>query len=253
MNLAGSLISVRKMKDCGRLATTRFAIELRSFASWPATKFLRKNISRSSNPISRAIGTSRIFLSSAGRSRRFEFVVVPLWRDAMRAFLNCLRHASQREAPTTAAFGLTRKIDIVSLCGHELSQSLCGSVLLHYPADRRLDVCLSWGAISAGHIRRDARFRQDDDAGRWLDSTRRGLADCIWITNPAGRIHLQRRDGGSLFYDSRGQRRNADGQVFPDLERRTASFQQRRIGHLLLLVFLVRRVLRRRPLEHRCD
>jgi hypothetical protein len=150
------------------------------------------------------------------------------------------------------AFGLTGKIDIVSLCGHELAQSICGSVLLRYAADRRLDVCLSRRAISAWYVWWDARFRQDDDAGRWLDSTRRGLADCIWTANAAGRIHLQRRDGGGLFYHSRGQRRNADGQVFSDLERRPASFEQRRAGDLLLLVFLVRRVLRRRPLEHRC-
>src|ERR1700731_4659558 len=101
----------------------------------------------------------------------------------MRAFLNCLRHASQSEAATTAAFGLTRKIDIVSLSGHELAQSICGSVLLRYAADRRFDVCLSWRAISAGHVRRDARFKQHDDAGRRLDSTRRRVVYCIWTTN----------------------------------------------------------------------
>src|SRR6266404_1843762 len=112
----------------------------------------------------------------------------------MRAFLNCLCHASQLPARQSAspahersgynrAFGLTGKIDIASLSGHELAQSICGSVLLRYAANRRLDVCLSRRATSAWYVWRDARFRQHDDAGWWLDSTRRGLADCIWITN----------------------------------------------------------------------
>src|SRR5205823_14520696 len=101
---------------------------------------------------------------------------------------------------------LTPKIDIVSLSGHELSESICGSVLLHYAADRRFDVCLSRRAISAGHVRRNARFREHDDAGRWLDSTRRWLAYCIWIIHAVGRVHLQRRDGSGLFHDSLGQR-----------------------------------------------
>ena len=52
-------------------------------------------------------------------------------------------------------------------------------------------------------------------AGRRLDSTYRRVAYCIWITNAVGRIHLQRRDGRGLFHDPRGQRSNADGQVFP--------------------------------------
>ena len=38
---------------------------------------------------------------------------------------------------------LTHKIDIVSLTTHELSESVCGPVLLHNAFGRRADVCLS--------------------------------------------------------------------------------------------------------------
>src|SRR5207253_833612 len=146
---------------------------------------------------------------------------------------------------------LTPKIDIVSLSGHELSESLCGPVLLHYAADRRFDVCLSRWAVGARDVWRDARRGQHDDAGRRLGSTCRRVAHCIWIPNAPRRIHLQRRDGCGLFHDSRQQRHHSYGEVFPDLERRTAIFQQRRTSYLLLLVFLVRRVLWSWSLEHR--
>src|SRR5216110_1584487 len=81
---------------------------------------------------------------------------------------------------------LTPKIDIVSLSGHELSQSLCGSVLLHYAADRRFDVCLSRRPVGARDVWRYARCRQHDDAGRRLGSTCRRVANCVWIPNAAG-------------------------------------------------------------------
>src|SRR5437773_6149741 len=138
-----------------------------------------------------------------------------------------------------------------SLNGYELPESIGGSVLLRYATDCRFDVCLSWRAISAGHVRRDARFGQYDDAGRRLDSACRRLAYCLWIAHAVGCIHLQWRNGSGLFHDSRGQRPNSDGEVFSDFERRTASIEQRRTGCLLLLVFLVRRLLWRWTLEYR--
>jgi len=73
-----------------------FAIELRSFASWPAMKFLRKIFRAAQVDLTR-IGSARIFLSSAGGFTAFEVPVVPLWRDAMRILkLSAPRFAGKR-------------------------------------------------------------------------------------------------------------------------------------------------------------
>ncbi len=116
--------------------------------------------------------------------------------------------------------------------------------------DCRAGLCMSWRSKTSrfpgsGTRQRPGSFpccRDRRARGRTLGRVRFAYAP--------GRFHFEWRNGGRIFHGPRrGQGRrssgNSNGAIFPDPEQRRTSYRS-------VLDISVHRLLRRRPLEHRC-
>ena len=121
--------------------------------------------------------------------------------------------------------GLTRQVEIIQVQAHECAQSTYRSGLLYNAASRWTHVCVSRWAIGSRHVWWHAWFEQCVHSDRRLDLTHWWISHCLWSVYAHQRFHLQRRNGRRVFHDTRGECYYVDGEVLPDLQRRTSVFQ----------------------------
>src|SRR5438034_4255200 len=75
--------------------------------------------------------------------------------------------------------------------GHERSQSLCGSGLLHHAVYCRTDGRLSWLPACSRHVRRVAGFGKNVASDWRLDPVNWRFSYCLRATDPIGGVRSE--------------------------------------------------------------